>query len=286
MFKNCSLILHKNFIYLLQFITLLLYYSLFKDELLEFEFLEVWVGQCCTLKCKHCFHLIPYLKKHNIYDIDELISDIRKICKVAKIKNLTIGGGEPLTNPNLDKLLEYLATEDNITNIELLTNLTIKPNEKITNAIKSINKKFVVRADAYKGNEEKSKELIKYYQENGIQALNPFEHGANWRLSSGINQKIMTVCQAKQNWDKCSIQNCFSLAEGIFSPCCRGIITERVYGQKQNIFEVFNIRKFKSKKLLKVFLRISTSKQFYKDFCRYCLGLNDSLPIIPEGEQL
>ena len=33
----------------------------YKNSKVELDFLEVWVGKTCNLRCRDCLHMIPYL---------------------------------------------------------------------------------------------------------------------------------------------------------------------------------------------------------------------------------
>lgn len=48
-------------------------------------FLEVWAGKQCTLHCRDCLHMIPYIKQEKV-DIQELIRDCKLIFELCNIE--------------------------------------------------------------------------------------------------------------------------------------------------------------------------------------------------------
>ena len=73
----------------------------------EIEFMVFWIGQKCSLKCKLCCNLIPYMKQ-NSYNINEILSDFKFLSQNSKIKFLQIQGGEPFTHPNITQILDFI----------------------------------------------------------------------------------------------------------------------------------------------------------------------------------
>ena len=279
----------KNFEYFFEFIKYLVKFSYHPKWKVELNFLEVWVGQRCTLRCEHCLHLIPYLKEHNLYDIDELIEDIKKIQKYANIKHLSIAGGEPFTHPELYKLLNFIKNNDAIETSEVVSNVTLIPNEPTLKALKELGDKNFVRVDIYPNNEERGNKFLEICNQNNINTkviFFPKNNVVAWWNAGGPNKKINSIKDTISKYNSCTIKDCNSLAEGIFSPCCRGIVAERIYNQKPNKFEIIDIRKIKMTAIGKALLAISTNKMFYKDFCQYCDGLSPLAEEVVPGIQL
>ena len=277
-----------NFSYLRLYWKYFFQYWRSKDKV-ELDFFEVWVGQRCTLKCKHCLHLMPYLKKHNLYDIDELIKDIKKIQKIANIKHLSIAGGEPFTHPYLYKLLDFVYSNKDIQESEVVSNATIVPDTQSLDLLKKLNGKLYIRVDVYPGNEKRGDEFLSVCRNYGIDCrvlFYPDKNNAKWYNAGTPDKKINSVQRTKEVYQACFIKHCNSMADGIFVPCCRGIITEQIYGFPANKFENLNIRKLKANAFGKASLAVATNQLYWKDFCRYCDGVSFLAEEVTPGIQL
>ena len=68
-------------------------------------FVAFWIGQKCSLKCRLCCNLIPYMKQKS-YNADELIKDFIFLAQNSRIEFLQIQGGEPFTHPNIVKIID------------------------------------------------------------------------------------------------------------------------------------------------------------------------------------
>lgn len=281
------LITKKHLYFIRIFIKKFFKYLFHPERKPSIPFLEIWVGKSCSLRCKYCFHLIPYLKDKKIFNMDEVISDLNIIAQSANIVHLSVGGGEPLVHPELYKIIDFAQNCDSVKAAELLSNLTLPPSEesKVFKSLKNANK-FYVRADFYEGNEESANKFIDLLKENNINYILPFNKGNNdlWCISSDVNQKEIPLVQTIKNYKKCNIKFCTSLADGLLSPCCRGIISQEIYGLKDNFFENIRIRKFKFKPVLKAFIETCIQTRYYRDCCKFCKGLNEDLPHIPAGK--
>lgn len=56
------------------------------------RFLVLWVGTSCTLRCRDCCNLIPYMPQIS-YDEEEIFENLDYITKEIKIDTLQIQGG-------------------------------------------------------------------------------------------------------------------------------------------------------------------------------------------------
>lgn len=56
------------------------------------RFLVLWVGTKCTLKCRDCCNLIPYLTQKS-YEVNDIVANIEYITENMDIEVLQIQGG-------------------------------------------------------------------------------------------------------------------------------------------------------------------------------------------------
>ena len=56
------------------------------------DFLVLWMGTKCTLRCENCCNLIPYIEQKS-YDADLIVKNIRYITNYISINRLQVQGG-------------------------------------------------------------------------------------------------------------------------------------------------------------------------------------------------
>ena len=106
-------------------------------ELLQ-QYLELYVTDRCTLKCKACAEMIPYVEHPEDCSLENLKADIDAYFRVVDfLLEFRILGGEPLIYSHLAELLRYLDENyrTKIGRIKLVTNGTVIPNENLLSTI-------------------------------------------------------------------------------------------------------------------------------------------------------
>ncbi len=120
----------------------------------------------CSLKCKECAMLVPYVENPVHRNLQEIINDIDNFLRgINRLKSIGLTGGEVFMYPQLNKILEYLINQSKIDEIQLLTNGTITPNDSVIKLLK--NKKIYVRISDY-GQFEKMSNLVILFEKNNI----------------------------------------------------------------------------------------------------------------------
>ena len=116
----------------------------------------ILVTGTCTLNCRDCNNLIPYLTNNfcssyiNVRKYIDILMDSVEQCVVI---NFT--GGEPFTNSELHKMINYASSIDKISAVEIITNGTIMPSEELCHEL--ANEKVIVKISNYKGHTKTSK---------------------------------------------------------------------------------------------------------------------------------
>ena len=87
-------------------------------------------------------------------------------------------GGEPLINPELSQMLEYAAEQKKIFFIQLITNGTMVPQEKLLNVLKQYNNRIYLYMSNYADNPElksilKQEQIRELLKENNIKLQKP-----------------------------------------------------------------------------------------------------------------
>lgn len=250
------------------------YRKLFLENLIKYRnrkvrlsFLEVWVGQTCTLKCRDCCHMIPYIKP-SIYDVDSLIEDCKILFELCDVDFFSILGGEPFTNPDLYKLIDFVAESKNIKDGKLITNGTIMANDMMMNSLRKLNNKLDVRIDVYPGRETRAQEFYDKLTTAGIRCTllrhSVFEE-MRWKKLSGPNQKIIPCRTSEMIYTECALKSCHTLSNGELTVCPRGITTKEVYGVEKNPWEHIDIKKIGTGVCAKAKIATAISTKVYKD---------------------
>lgn len=136
-------------------------------EGIVFPSLEVFITERCTLRCRDCSHLIPRYQFPKDYEIQEIISNLKNVLKVAqKICDLIILGGEPVLHKDLYKLLEWAYSEKSVENITIVSNGTVMPNEELLSTMKKTGARL--RLSNYGKYSTKLNEIIEMCDQRGI----------------------------------------------------------------------------------------------------------------------
>lgn len=85
------------------------------------------ITMCCNLCCKNCSSLMPYYKNPSHLDLNTIKTNLEKLSRSEKIKNIQIIGGETFLHPDITEILLYVSTL-NFEIISVYTNGTIVPN--------------------------------------------------------------------------------------------------------------------------------------------------------------
>lgn len=109
---------------------------------------DIVVSETCTLRCKACSALVPYLKQKNIYKAKDIISDFEKInMYIDELLELVIVGGEPFIYKELPDVLNYFNSLEKVGKITVVSNGTVFPDLKTIDALKD--NKVRVRLSEY-----------------------------------------------------------------------------------------------------------------------------------------
>lgn len=106
------------------------------------------VTTACTLKCKECCAMIPYLDKCGSVPVDTVLRDLQRFLNAIDVCGcVDITGGEPLLYKDLALVLNTLADSKKVMGISFATNGTVVPSEDVIRACQ--NEKVSVRISDY-----------------------------------------------------------------------------------------------------------------------------------------
>lgn len=245
-------------------------------------FFDFNVNTMCTLKCKNCDQGMPYLNEKNIYTFDMLKEYIDALlAKVQYIYQISVIGGEPLINKDLDKIIDYCAASEKIGSIILVTNGTIFPSKEILRTLK--NKKIIVGISWYPLLDTSKRErLIDYLEINDINyhvRRDDWLDFGDWHLNRNYDKAIL-----QRTFESCFLKNCIQYNKGILYRCAKQYTLRNCKIASPLTYESVDVMALKDKKefskIIKKFYSLRTLSA-----CNYCNQEKDR-KVIPIGEQL
>lgn len=207
----------------------------------QIQFLVFWSGTKCSLKCKNCSNLIPYIEQKS-FDAQECINDLKKLLKYKKIKIIQLQGGEIFTHPEAAKFINEI-NKLNIDSISLTTNGTVIPKEEVLQAIKN-NPNMTVTISNYDCAKQSREKLIKVFEEREIKyTIYNFAHKDNTWFKTGEDKEVFqSEEKGRQNYDICLEKYCLTLANGILYSCGKIMAINELYEVKNETSSMLNIR--------------------------------------------
>ncbi len=250
------------------------------NKKVKINFLEVWVGQACTLRCKDCLHMIPYIKPR-IYDVNQLIVDCKKLFRICEVEYISILGGEPFLNKNLYHFLDFIRKCPAVKDGKVITNGTVLPDKRTLQSLVRLNNKLDIRIDVYPGSDERSERFYELMQKHHIRSTimhhEVFEE-LHWKWMGSTKQRLKSVRGSQIAYTNCGLRGCYTLADGEFTVCPRGITTEQMFGIRKNQYENIKISELHTGIWGRAAFATSIEPKIYKDYCRYCLGMTKLNP--------
>lgn len=205
-----------------------------------FPYLQIILIKTCNLNCKGCTHFANlYNKKQgktDIYQIQELEDDMKKLSEKADIFRLRLLGGEPLLYPYLKEAMTFSQKYFPHADIRIVTNglLILKASEELFHCI--YNNRIGVDVSLYQPTMKIKNEIEKKLQEFnlnygfgdiGDKGIEKFEKNID---ISGENdpQKAMDRCHSKQ---------CLTLLDGKLFKCPFEALGDEFF----NYFSIYNV---------------------------------------------
>lgn len=241
------------------------------------RFLVLWVGTKCTLRCKNCCNLIPYLEQKS-YDVDDIISNLNYITKDMNIELLQIQGGEPFTHKYIADIIEKCAINTHVHKIDIASNGTIFPNERTISVIKKYADKISIRFSKYDCVEKLRNDIEK--KMNEVYGIDVCEYDfvnetGEWFDLGGICQKKETNKELiSQTYKICPNKSCWTLAENYFAGCGRMVsylkLKHNESIEKSNVLDLLKLRE-ENKNFIEVFQLFEDNYNRYaSELCGYC----------------
>ncbi|MGN1135976.1 MAG: hypothetical protein ACI4SF_07135 [Oscillospiraceae bacterium] len=252
--------------------------------------LVIKTGSACSLKCEKCGEFNPYLsEKGKAYNIPApiLASDIFKLCQaVEKIKMIHVAGGEALLHNDLFLFIAFIAMQDNIEKIEIVSNGTIIPNEEMMNVLCKFTSKVKVLISDYSGAGVNNSDTIAAFAQRGINYK--VMKDMTWLDKSDTSRKALNDEELVLAAKKCSSfkkEPYFTLTDGIITAHCptAGSLLYYLDLYDECAGAYVDIRKLEAAELKEALNKLNSSKSL--PMCRYCIPSCDA-PKCEAGKQL
>lgn len=247
------------------------------------RFLVLWVGTSCTLRCRDCCNLIPYMPQIS-YDEEEIFENLDYITKEIKIDTLQIQGGEPFTHKNIGKIIEYCANNTQISKIEIASNGTILPDDDTICILKKYSEKVCIRFSDYDCTESRRKTIIERLEKRGVKTIEyDFVYGTGEWFDLGDLDTVKEIEREKikATYQKCPNKSCWTLAKNFFAGCGRMISYLNLKDEKiigNNIIDINELR-LNNKSFVDAFQIFEKNyNEKESDLCGYCRMTGKLLP--------
>lgn len=155
----------------------------------------------CSLRCRECSALIPYVQFPKHYDVDELLGDLAKVLDcLGHVRAVNFYGGEPMLHPQLAQMIRALKFEARFDHLSIITNGTIVPNEDLLQAMGE-EPRFMVRISDYGTISGKVQTLVELFEQHRI----PYEvtNYAYWEKGTKIEWCNETQAQLTKKFKHC-----------------------------------------------------------------------------------
>lgn len=270
-------------------------FHFYAEKKMKLMQIDLMLTNKCTLSCEKCLIHMPFFKNPKNYSFDEIKPDIDYIFQyVDFVGEFHLVGGEPLLCPDLEKFIEYLGERyiDKIGELDIVSNATIIPSEKLINIMKRYNVKFIMSDYSQSiefNKKQKLKEIKSLLNKHSIQI--GIRNQKEWFDYNGIYELSYSVVEEKllNLFEFCTcVGKTVTIKDGKAYLCCRQAAA--VYGglfkeYEEDFLDITNYSDEKKKLFLEFSLGYTDSG--YLEYCRTCYS---EVPIyrriIPAAKQL
>lgn len=205
------------------------------SEKLQTQRVSIIVTKRCTLKCKLCGALAPYIESYHP-TIDFLKSEVDAFFRIVDQTGIIdISGGEPLMRGlendfALGEILLYLTDHysDKFERVRIFTNGTIIPSDKLCEVFKKVSDKkpFSLTIDDYGKHSPNVDQIAKKLSLYGID-YNARDYINDIHCGGWVDLRDISITNneatAKELFVNCAIPQklgcCLEILDGIISPC-------------------------------------------------------------------
>lgn len=238
----------------------------------------------CTLACKHCRALMPYIPEKKDVPLQSLLNDIQIVTKnIDWIPLIELIGGETLLYPHLAEALEKLIECDNVYKIRVTTNGTVIPDEKTLKVLK--HEKIMVMISDY-GLLEKMAKVVKIFEKNNVNF--EIEKYSIWNDCGFGEYNNSTINEMKKQYKICKSfdagpRQCVMVDEGKMYVCPRSARVSRMGIELPQDYKTISLSD--TKETLREKINYLAELE-YAQACNHCLMGKQTLAEVKPAIQL
>lgn len=250
-----------------------------------FDWFGYIMGQFCSLKCRDCCEHVPYYQEPVFSRCETVLADCEKIAASCEfIRYIELIGGEPLMNPDFERIVEGLLQIENVGYVKIFTNGTIVPNDEILRLLK--NQRVVVHMSNYTAQAkgrllENIYQTMKCLQDHGIPYL--YSESREWADWGGFHDRGRAEEELAYNFSHCFCANCHRVFQGILYRCPHqyaGIRRGLMAYTEGEYIDLHSCTANELAEKLEAFEKLP-----FTDGCRRC-DMPFDCPVVPAGVQL
>lgn len=263
------------FRYLKEFLRNILIY---RNEKFHCQKIQVWAGETCTLRCKNCSQLFPYIKPKK-YDMDKVIEDLKKLLKHIVPEEIHIIGGEPFVNKDIGKLIQYVCKVNPGKQNKVVSNGSIIPDKSVLDILKANKEHIYITVSGYDCIRDRQEKFKQIMQENDIKCVTVWED-RDWYFMGGVGdnaiEKIKNPKTLYRNFTACWDKTCHTIADGELTKCPRMHNSPKVMkGEKVLFIEHLPIKMVPDNFIGTALVATCYTDKTYRESCKYCYGVSD-----------
>lgn len=254
--------------------------KILKGKYLYVKQVDLVLTTKCSLRCKECANLMQYYNRPYDIELDSICKSINALVnKVDEIGTVVLVGGEPFLYDKIDYVIERVIDEEKINDVNIYTNGSVIPTEKVLNILKESKCKIIV--SDYGELSKKKHELVNECEKRNIRYYLKSKDLV-WGNVGDMNCRNRDEKQLKKQFIKCN-NFCRSILNGKLFYCPRASHGDDLGYIDTKSEEYVNLLDENLKVEEIIELLYSTH---YFTACNYCnYGTKDFVPVIP-GEQL
>lgn len=250
----------------------------------------------CNLKCKLCAVSAPYYKEPPHYSLELLKKSIDRYFEaVNHVSKFTINGGEPLVHPEIADIMDYMMRYiDRVDMLEIITNGSVMPSEKLLQVLMKSNKVDILIDDYGKELSKNVDSMIAAFEQKGIKYRRRKYYGEDahlggWVDLSNVSLKNRSDEETENIYKNCAYPgpfHCFVLMGGrayicgVYKRCVsEGIIPDNADEYVDFVSSNWNVRETQNK------IKNFYERKFFSA-CKYCNGFCPDSQRFTPAEQI
>lgn len=209
--------------------TLQLYGSRKFNESIVSPTLSYVMTEKCSLNCEHCGAFVPDIEDPETFAVRSIVSDITRYCSAFDVvHHIALQGGEPFLHKHIDKVVTEISKISNLLFVDIVTNGTITPSDKIFSAVSNCGAAIVM--SNYGVHSPKKHALLSSCSKNGI-FMDFHEYTDRlWGAQTPIEKRNRSPKEHIQTFRECISDKflCCSLMNGRLYRCTFSNFTTRL----------------------------------------------------------